>query len=106
MKLLTATLMLLSFCLTLYAQITIDNFVTDDAKRAMDYITEDYIRANVQFLAHDLLEGRGTGSRGELLAATYIATQFKLFGLNLVGIMVHIFKKSRSLVLRHSQASL
>jgi len=93
MKLLTATLMLLSFCLTLYAQITIDNFLTDDVKRAMDYITEDYIRANVQFLAHDLLEGRGTGSRGELLAATYIATQFKLLGLEPGGDNGSYFQK-------------
>ncbi|MEN3038032.1 MAG: M28 family metallopeptidase [Candidatus Kryptonium sp.] len=81
MKAIKTLLLILISTLTMFSQITVDNFLTDDAKRAMNYITEDYIRANVQFLSHDLLEGRGTGSRGELLAATYIATQFKLMGL-------------------------
>ncbi len=81
MRIVRALILLLFATLTASSQITVTNFLTDDAKRAMDYITEDYIRANVQFLAHDLLEGRGTGSRGELLAAMYIATQFKLLGL-------------------------
>ena len=80
-----------------FSQITVTNFLTDDAKRAMDYITEDYIRANVQFLAHDLLEGRVTGSRGELLAATYIATQFKLLGLEPGGDNGSYFQKPRFL---------
>lgn len=79
--------------LTAFAQITIDNFLTDDARRAMDYITENYIRANVKFLASDLLEGRGTGSRGELLAATYIATQFELLGLEPGGDNGSYFQK-------------
>ncbi|CUT08591.1 PA domain, partial [Candidatus Kryptonium thompsonii] len=91
----TLKVILLSSLITLmaFSQITVTNFLTDDAKRAMDYITEDYIRANVQFLAHDLLEGRGTGSRGELLAATYIATQFKLLGLEPGGDNGSYFQK-------------
>ncbi|MCS6954318.1 MAG: M28 family peptidase [Bryobacterales bacterium] len=39
------------------------------------------IRAHVRFLASDLLEGRGVGERGGLLATEYIATQFAVFGL-------------------------
>lgn len=86
-------LLALTTAFTLFAQITIDNFLTDDAKRAMDYITGDYMRANIEFLASDLLEGRGTGSRGELIAATYIATQFKLFGLEPGGDKGSYFQK-------------
>jgi Zn-dependent M28 family amino/carboxypeptidase len=39
------------------------------------------IGAHVDFLAHDLLEGRAPGHRGGDLAAEYIATQFRLAGL-------------------------
>lgn len=43
------------------------------------------IRAHVRFLSSDLLEGRGVGERGGLLATQYIATQFALFGLKPAG---------------------
>jgi len=39
------------------------------------------IRAHLKFLADDLLEGRGPGSRGGDLAAKYIAAQFEALGL-------------------------
>ncbi len=93
MKVIKLAILTLLSTFTLFAQITIDNFLTDDAKRAMDYITENYIRANVQFLASDLLEGRGTGSRGEFITASYIATQFKLFGLEPGGDNGSYFQK-------------
>lgn len=38
------------------------------------------IRAHTRFLASDLLEGRGTGTRGERLAAEYIAAQLTRMG--------------------------
>ncbi len=44
-------------------------------------ITESAIRADVKFLADDLLEGRGPGTRGDGLAQKYIATRFQLMGL-------------------------
>src|SRR5437660_8550631 len=48
---------------------------------ALQKIDPEHIRANVRFLSHDLLEGRGTGQRGGDIAAEYIATQFSLDGL-------------------------
>lgn len=39
------------------------------------------IRAHLQFLSDDLLEGRAPGSRGSELAAKYIASQFQASGL-------------------------
>jgi Zn-dependent M28 family amino/carboxypeptidase len=56
-----------------------------DVTAAMDGISPDRIRAHVQFLADDLLEGRGTGTRGGDIAAHYIATQFALYGLKPAG---------------------
>ena len=39
------------------------------------------VQAHVQFLADDLLEGRGTGTRGHEIAAAYVASQFRAMGL-------------------------
>jgi Zn-dependent M28 family amino/carboxypeptidase len=48
-------------------------------------ITGDRIRAHVRFLASDLLEGRGVGTRGGGLATEYIATQLALIGAKPAG---------------------
>ena len=39
------------------------------------------IKAHTRFLAHDLLQGRGTGTHGNHLAALYIESQCRLLGL-------------------------
>lgn len=44
-------------------------------------ISPDALRGDLSFLASDLLEGRGTPSRGLDLAAEYIAAQFRCAGL-------------------------
>lgn len=48
-------------------------------------IRPDAIRTHVEFLADDLLEGRGAGSRGYDIAAAYVAAQFRLYGLEPAG---------------------
>jgi Zn-dependent M28 family amino/carboxypeptidase len=55
------------------------------AYAAMETINPEHVRVHVRFLAHDLLEGRGTGQRGGDVAAEYIATQFALYGLKPAG---------------------
>ena len=55
------------------------------AAAALHGIDAERIRAHVKFLADDLLEGRGTGTRGGDIAANYIATQFALDGLKPAG---------------------
>ena len=44
-------------------------------------IRPEGIRAQMAFLADDLLEGRGTGTRGYQLAANYVRAQFEEMGL-------------------------
>lgn len=44
-------------------------------------ITETSLRADISFLADDLLEGRGPGTRGDELAQRYIISQFQQLGL-------------------------
>lgn len=55
------------------------------ARAAAASIDPEKIRAHVRFLSLDLLEGRGPGTRGDKVAAEYIATQFALEGLQPAG---------------------
>jgi Zn-dependent M28 family amino/carboxypeptidase len=43
------------------------------------------IRAHVRFLASDLLEGRGPGTRGDELTTSYLATQLEAMGVEPAG---------------------
>jgi Zn-dependent M28 family amino/carboxypeptidase len=52
-----------------------------DIESAGAKIEESVLRAHVKFLADDLLEGRGPGSRGGMLAAKYIAAEFESLNL-------------------------
>lgn len=51
------------------------------AGESTDIITPDTMRAHVEFLASDVLEGRETGTRGYDIAAEYVATRFRAIGL-------------------------
>jgi Zn-dependent M28 family amino/carboxypeptidase len=52
---------------------------------AMAAISADAIRARMEFLADDALEGRGTASRGHEIAAKYVASEFASMGLAPAG---------------------
>jgi hypothetical protein len=51
----------------------------------IDTISPQALRGHVSFLASDLLEGRGTPSRGQDVATEYIASQFRAAGLEPAG---------------------
>lgn len=53
----------------------------DTASETSAAIRPQALRADMQFLADDLLEGRGTGTRGHEIAAKFVATQFEAMGL-------------------------
>jgi Zn-dependent M28 family amino/carboxypeptidase len=61
------------------------NGIPTDAQNVMDHFSKAALRAHMEFLADDLLEGRGTGTRGQELAAKYVATQFEATGLEPAG---------------------
>jgi hypothetical protein len=48
-------------------------------------IRPEAIRADMQFLADDLLEGRATGTRGHEIAASFMASEFESMGLEPAG---------------------
>lgn len=50
-----------------------------------DVIVESTVRAHMEFLASDAMNGRGSGSRDEWITATYIAAQMRRDGLEPLG---------------------
>ena len=62
-------------------------------------ISEKKIKSHIKFLASDKLKGRGTGSPEEIVAAEYIAKQFRKIGLQPKGtsggwLHTYTFRKS------------
>ena len=57
----------------------------DAADKASATIRPEAIRADMRFLADDLLEGRGTGTRGHEIAAKFMASEFEAMGLEPAG---------------------
>ena len=57
----------------------------DAADAAMATIHPEAIRADIRFLSDDLLEGRGTATRGYQIGAKFMATQFEGLGLQPAG---------------------
>ncbi len=51
----------------------------------LQQIRPEAVRAHMEFLADDLLEGRATGTRGFQLAANYVRSQFEGMGLKPAG---------------------
>src|SRR4051812_2738390 len=58
---------------------------TQDTRGNLPPISIDRMRADVKYLASDLLQGRGVGTRGEELATDFIADQFQKAGLKPAG---------------------
>jgi hypothetical protein len=52
---------------------------------AATLITEASVRSHMEFLASDALNGRGSGTREEWMAAEYVAAQFTSWGLEPMG---------------------
>ncbi|MGI8950945.1 MAG: M28 family peptidase [Chitinophagaceae bacterium] len=54
-------------------------------QKKADQITLNNLKAHIEYLADDKLEGRRTGTQGEVLAMQYISTQFQKDGLEPKG---------------------
>ena len=59
---------------------------TSPAEQAAATITAAELRGAIRFLASDALEGRGPGSRGDLLTQAYIASELEAIGLQPGGL--------------------
>jgi Peptidase family M28 len=65
-----------------FAQNTSSHYPPDEL---LQHIRPEGLRAHMAFLADDLMEGRGTGTRGYQLAANYVRAQFEEMGLKPAG---------------------
>jgi len=54
---------------------------TSPKEIGLNSLSESGIQAQLEFLSSDWMEGRETGTRGNLIAADYIASMFKVYGL-------------------------
>src|SRR5271169_362715 len=48
-------------------------------------VCDPCIRAHEEFLASDALQGRGSGTHDELVAATYVASELREYGIEPAG---------------------
>lgn len=67
-----------------FAQVAVGAEIRLDSREvaaALDGIRAERLRSHIRFLADDLLEGRGTGTRGHEIAARYVAAEFEEIGL-------------------------
>lgn len=80
----TATLLGLTACAAGGGDVA-SNTATDQLAAERALFSPERIRADVTFLADDLLRGRDTGSEGYRIAANYVAAEFARLGLNPAG---------------------
>src|SRR4051794_5063478 len=64
-----------------FAAVALASTAFAQAPKPEDSITAAGLKAHVRFLSDDLLEGRGTGTRGHEIASRYSAAQFESMGL-------------------------
>ena len=60
-------------------------FRTSGPSAAGPEITEASVRSHMEFLASDALNGRGSGTRDEWIAASYLSAQMRKWGLEPLG---------------------
>ena len=57
----------------------------NEKEKGLEAITESAVKGQLEFLASDWTEGRAVGTNGAYLAADYIASMFKVFGIEPFG---------------------
>ncbi len=77
MKKLTGLFFMLLITSSIYSQ--------EEIKKGLDAITESMVKGQLEFLASDWTEGRAVGTKGAYLAADYIASVFKIYGVEPFG---------------------
>lgn len=77
-KLFLLALIITLFSLSYYAQ-------GDPVQKGLNAITKESIKAQLEFLSSDYMEGRETGTKGNMMAGDYIAGLFRIYGVQPAG---------------------
>ncbi|HSO86192.1 MAG TPA: M20/M25/M40 family metallo-hydrolase [Draconibacterium sp.] len=60
-------------------------FAQTDFEKGLEAITQEAVKGQLEFLASDWTEGRAVGTKGEYIAADYIASMFQVYGIKPFG---------------------
>lgn len=60
-------------------------FAQSAVQKGLDAVTENAVKAQLDFLASDWTEGREAGTKGNMMAADYIASMLKVYGIEPAG---------------------
>ncbi|MEN8118118.1 MAG: M20/M25/M40 family metallo-hydrolase [Bacteroidota bacterium] len=63
----------------------ISAFSQTEKEKGLDAITMESVKGQLEFLASDWTEGRAVGTKGAYMAADYIASMFKVYGIKPYG---------------------
>ena len=63
-------------------------FAQTEIEKGLNAITTEAVKGQLGFLASDWTEGRAVGTKGEYIAADYIASMFQVFGIQPFGDVV------------------
>jgi hypothetical protein len=79
-------------CLVAIAFLSLNQSHAQDPKdKGLEAITKQAVQGQLEFLASDWTEGRATGQPGAYMAADYIASLFKVYGLQPAGDVEYIY---------------
>jgi len=96
MKKLTTVLLITAFMAVSVSYIVAQH---DPKEMGLNAITMAAVKGQLEFLASDWTEGRMTGQKGCYMAADYIASMFKVYGIKPAG-DIESFRFSRSFMTR------
>ncbi len=60
-------------------------FAQTEIEKGLDAINEEVVKGQLEFLASDWTEGRAVGTKGAYMAADYLASMFKVYGIKPFG---------------------
>jgi len=63
----------------------ISGFAQTEVEKGLEAITQGAVKGQLEFLASDWTEGRAVGTKGEYMAADYIASMFQIYGIKPFG---------------------
>lgn len=73
------------FALFLLLFAGIFSFAQTEVEKGLNAITQEAVKGQLEFLASDWTEGRAVGTKGEYIAADYIASMLKTYGVKPFG---------------------
>ena len=72
------------FAISFFAALTVNGQI-NPVEKGMQAINADALKAQLGFLSSDWMEGREAGEKGEYMAADYIASMLRLYGIKPAG---------------------